>query len=143
MHIIIIHYKHWLYDSTSPIWLYTPGLNITGKIVVFFVSVFDCHITVKCDLALSGKKYKNHGLFLYKCDMSENFGVKMSQKYYRSMICHTAKTLLQAQNTQDYKRFVFFFFFPPLQSLLCKFKNLQKQVESHWLPKNRQKRQIA
>lgn len=28
VHIIIIHYKHWLYDSTTPIWLYTPRINV-------------------------------------------------------------------------------------------------------------------
>lgn len=44
--------------------------------------------------------------------MNENFGVKMSQKHDQSMICQTAKTLLQAQNTQDYKRLFLFFFFP-------------------------------
>lgn len=68
-----------------------------------------------------------------------NLGVKMSQKCDHSMICQTAKALLQAQNTQDYKRVSFF----TLQSFLCKSKNLQKQVESRWRPKNRQKRQIA
>lgn len=51
--------------------------------------------------------------------MNENLGIKMSQKCDHSMICQTAKTLLQAQNTQDYKRFFFFF---THQSLLCKFK---------------------
>lgn len=75
--------------------------------------------------------------------MNEDFGVKMSQKYDQiSMICQTAKTLLQAQNTQDYKRFFFrFFFYTPIITMLI--QNLQKQVESRWLPKNRQKRQIA
>lgn len=57
-------------------------------------SVFDCHITVKCDLA-SSEKYKNRCLFLSECDMNEKFGVRMSQKYDRSMICQTAETLLQ------------------------------------------------
>lgn len=80
---------------------------------------FDCHITVTSDLALS-EKYKNLCLFLQECDMNENFGIKMSQKYDHSMICQTAKTLLQAQNTQDYKRLFGGFF--TLQSLLCKFK---------------------
>lgn len=45
---------------------------------------------------------------------NEDFGVKISQKYDHSMICHTAKTLLQ-----DYKRL---FLYISLQSLLCKFK---------------------
>lgn len=105
--ILFIHYKHWLYDSTGPIWLYNIWAKHYREDCCFLIRVFDRHITVKCDLA-SSEKYNNHGLFLYMCDMSENFGVTMSQKYYHSMICHTAKALLQAQNTQDYKRFLFF-----------------------------------
>lgn len=56
--------------------------------------------------------------------MNENFGVKMSHKYDHSMICQTAKTLLQAQNTQDYKRLLFF----TLQSLLCKLKKKKSRL---------------
>ena len=71
-------------------------------------------------------------LFLYECDTNEDFGVKMSQKYDQiSMICQTAKTLLQAQNTQDYKRFFTLFFFlyhAPIIAMLI--QNLQKQVGS-------------
>lgn len=78
----------------------------------------------------------------------------LASKCHRNMInrwyVKQQTTLLQAQNTQDYKRFflLFLFFLFTLQSLLCKlfflyylffFFFLQKQVESRWLPKNRQK----
>lgn len=69
-------------------------------------SVFGCHTAVKCDLA-SSEKYKRRRLFLSECDMKEKFGVRMSQKYDRSMICQTAETLLRAQRRQDYKKGVF------------------------------------
>lgn len=68
------------------------------------LSIFDCHISVTGDLALSEKKGKNHCfvLFLSEHDMKEIFaGMKMSQEYYHSIICQTAKTLLQDHDTQD------------------------------------------
>lgn len=68
------------------------------------LSIFDCHISVTGDLALSEKKGKNHCfvLFLSEHDTKEIFaGMKMSQEYYHSIICQTAKTLLQDHDTQD------------------------------------------
>lgn len=58
--------------------------------------------------------------------MNENFGVKMSRNDDHTLICHTAKTLLQAQKTYDYKKS----YFPPLRSLLCKFK-IYKSILNH------------
>lgn len=62
--------------------------------------------SLKCDSAPSAED-KNRCLFLYECNMNEDFGVKMSQKYDHSMICQTAKTLLQAQNTQRLQKIFF------------------------------------
>lgn len=125
--------------------VHTWAKRYRGGCFSYSVSV-DCHITVKCDFASSDKKYKNHGLFCFfvrgiatwmrilasKChrNMINRWYVKQQRRYCRPRIHKITKDC-------------FFFFFSTLQSLLCKFKNLQKQVESRWLPKNRQKRQIA
>lgn len=106
--IIIIHNKHYIiqplqYDCTQ------LGKRRQGRLL--FLSISDCHISVTSDLALSGKKKTQITVlvFLRNRDMKEiSLGVKMSQEYDHSMICQTVKTLLQAQDTQDYKRLVFF-----------------------------------
>lgn len=84
--------------------------------------------------------------FLRNGDMKEIFlGVKMSQEYDHSMICQTVKTLLQAQDTQNYKRLAFFSSYHSNRNYVKLKKNKQKkkQVELQRLCKNRQKRQIA
>lgn len=82
----------------------------------YSISVFDCHITVKCDLA-SSEKYKNHCLFCKNVTWMRILASKCHRNTIARWYAQTAKKLLQAQNTQDYKRLFF-----TLQSLLCKFK---------------------
>lgn len=72
--------------------------------------------------------------------MNENFGVKMSQEYDHS-ICQTAKKLLQAQNTQDYKKIIIIFL--TLQSSLCKFNIYKSRLNHVGSLKIDKKRQIA
>lgn len=93
--IIIIYYKHWAKHCKEDCFSNS-------------VSGFVCHIAMKCDLA-SSEKDKNHGLFLYKCNMNENFGVKMSQKYDNSMICQTAKDVIADPGYTRLKKDSFFF----------------------------------
>lgn len=82
VHIIIIHYKHWLYDSTTPIWLYTLGLNITGKIV--FLTVFHILIVTSTERDLaSSEKYKNRCFCFCK---NATWMRILASKCHRSMI---------------------------------------------------------
>lgn len=84
-------------------------------------SAFDCHITVKCDFSLIGRKSTRitdyFFLFCTNVTRIRSLASKMSQKYDQWMICHTAETLLQAQkDTPLQKVFFFFFFFVSLNS---------------------------
>lgn len=84
----------------------------------YSILLLDCHIIVKCDLASSEKVQESLFVwffFVRKRHEWEILGVKMSRKCDHSMICQTAKALLQAQNTQDYKKS--FFFYTPIISM--------------------------
>lgn len=124
--------------------VHTWAKRYRGGCFSYSVSV-DCHITVKCDFASSDKKYKNHGLFCFFVRTRHEW------EFWRQNVTETwsiddmsnSKDVIAGPEYTRLQKIVSFFFFSTLQSLLCKFKNLQKQVESRWLPKNRQKRQIA
>lgn len=115
MHIIIIiHYKHWLYDSTTPIWLYTPGLNITGKIVFLFWSSHHRSVTrPRQQRTRTAVCFCTNATWMRilasRChrNMITRWYVKQQRRYCRPRI------------HKDYKRL---FFFLTLQSSLCKFK---------------------
>lgn len=106
--------------------------------------IFDCHISVTGDLALSGKKKSQASPFcfvLWEHDMKEVFaGIKLSQENDHVMICQTAKTLLQAQDTRDYKRLAFFSSSHTQTTALCKSKKKKVKTENEagLVCKNRQ-----
>lgn len=112
--IIIIHYKHWLYDSTTPIWLYTPGIN------VLFFFVFSRHTAVTSDLPSSRKcpfyfytrMWHPERISIGKCHKNTitRWCVEQQRRYCRARI---------HKITKDY----YLFFFLTLQSLFCRFKN--------------------
>lgn len=137
VHIVIIHYKHWLNDSSTLIWLYTPGKN------TLFFPFFSCHTVVTGDLP-SSSKCCFYFFFIQDCDPDKNFGRKNVTKT-RSLdgVSNSKDVIAGPEYTRLQKIIVFFFFFT-LQSLLCRFKIKKKnKVDSQRLHKNRQKRQIV
>lgn len=68
------------------------------------------HLTVKCDFASS--ENMNVFFFLYKCDMNENFGVKMSQKYDHFMICLQQRRYCRPRIHKITKGLFYFLFSP-------------------------------
>lgn len=121
MHIIIIiHYKHWLYDSTSPIWLYALGQHYRED-YCFLTSVFD--ITSLWNVTWPHQESTRIAFsFLYKCGVNVNSGIKMSQKYDHLMICLQQRRYCRSRIHKITKGLYFFFFPTPLQSLTCKIK---------------------
>lgn len=122
MHIIIIHYKHWLLYMTQPV---QYDCTQPGQKKGTFYSISGFWLSHHGEMWLS---QKNTRIMVCFCtNATRILASKCHRNMIKSMICRTAKTLLQAQ--KDYKRL--FVFFLTLQLLLCKFKLYKK---THWLP---------
>lgn len=135
--IIIINYKHWLYDSTSPTWLFTSGLQHHREDCCFLVSVFWLSHHWEMWLGLITKVLDT------RFDLVQLW---QGWEFRRQNVTGTS-SLDDMSHSKDiiagpeYRRLQkIFVFSPPLQSLVCKFRIYKSRLNHIGSPKNRQKR---